>query len=219
MGEEVAIGPEGRAAWVVPKDDPSEQTQIRIGSLDGSGEDFFVANPQFQPLEVRNLEWDPSGSKLYYEAGRDTVSLYEVDVEDLQPRAIDPPEGSATYIGPAASQSDEVVVLKVCCGGPSGQQSIELGRLELGNGAPEYSKIAGLDDAGFNSNSPNLTVEPAGTLDVEATAGERVWTVTSVRAWILSDGTSAWLVDEEGEIDLLRPTKVSGATVNPSLLD
>lgn len=219
VGEEVAVGPEGRVAWVVPKDDPSEQTQIRIGSLDGTGQDFFVANPQFQPLEVRNLEWVPSGSKLYYEAGRDTFGLYEVDVDDLQPRAIDPPEDSATYIAPAATESDEVVVLRVCCRGPDGGRTIELGRLEAGPGAPEYSKILGVDDAGFSSNSSNITVEPAGTLDVEAVGGDELWTVTSAPAWILSDGTTAWLMDEDGEIDLLRPTNVTGAAVNPSLVD
>ena len=219
VGDEVALGPEGRAAWVVPKDDPSEQTQIRIGSLDGSGEDFFVANPQFQPLEVRNLEWDPSGAKLYYEAGREAVGLYEVDVDDPQPRAIDPPEGQATYVGPAASESDEVVVLKTCCRSSNVHQSIELGLLGLGNGAPEYSRIVGLDDAGFNTNSLDVTVEPAGTLDVEATADERRWTVTSARSWIISDGATTWLIDEEGEVDLLRPTDVTGVAVNPSFFE
>ncbi len=219
VGHEVAVGPDGRAAWILPSNDQSEQTQIRIGSLDGSGEDFFVANPEFEALTVRNLEWDPSGSKLYYEAGRDSVGLYEVDVEDPQPRAIDPPEDSATYLAPAVTESDEVVVLKVCCSGQSGSRTIELGRLELGNGAPEYSKIVGVDDAGFNANSSNITLEPAGTLDVEAEGGDELWTVTSVRAWILSDGTTAWLMDEEGEIDLLRPTNVTGAAVNPAFLD
>lgn len=34
-----------------------------------------------------------------------------------------------------------------------------------------------------------------------------------------SDGTTAWLIDEEGEIDLLRPTDVTGVAVNPSFLD
>ena len=109
--------------------------------------------------------------------------------------------------------------MKVCCGGPDDYDNIELGRLELGNGAPEYSKIVGVDDAGFNSNSPNITVEPTGTLDVEAAAGNQLWTVTPVRSWIVSDGTIAWLIDEEGEIDLLRPTNVNGVTVNPSFLD
>jgi len=218
-GEEVAIGTEERAAWVLPKDDPSEQTQIRIGLLDGSGEDFFVANPEFQPLEVRNLEWDPTGAKLYYEAGRETIGLYEVEVEDPQPRAIDPREGSATYVAPAVSESDEVIALRACCRGPDVSQTIEMGRLVMGNGPPEYSKIIGLDDAGFNTDSPDVTLEPAGTLDVEAAEDQRLWTVTSVRSWILSDGATAWIVDEEGEVDLLRPTDITGVAVNPSFLD
>jgi len=219
VGHEVGIGPDGRAAWVLPKNDPSEQTRIRIGWLDGSGRDFFVANPQFQPLEVRNLEWDPSGSKLYYEAGRGTMGLYEVDLRDPRPRAVDPPEASAAYLGPSSSQSDEAVVLRVCCRTPNGYDMVELGRLVLGGGAPAYSRISGLDKAGFNSNSSSVTLEPAGTLEVEETAAGREWSVGSVRSWILTDGMSAWLVDEQGEIDLLRPTRVVGVSVNPVFRD
>ena len=216
VGGELAVGPEGRAAWVLPSD-RSEQTQIRVGSLEGSGEDFFVANPDLEPLTVRNLEWDPAGSRLYYEAGGAHFGLYEVDVADLTPRAIDPRDASATYLGPAASVADEVVVLRACCRSPTGYETIELGRLELGSGAPVYTKLAGLDDVGFDANATGVTVEPAGTLDVEGPADDRRWTVGSVRSWIVSDGDTALLVDEEGEIDRLDSTEVTGAAVNPSL--
>jgi YVTN family beta-propeller protein len=217
-GEEVAVGPEERAAWVLPGD-PSEQTQIRVGSLDGSGEDFFVANPEFEPLTVRNLEWDPTGSKLFYEAGRDEVGLYEVDVVDLTPRAIDPSDEGAAYIGPAATSAEEVVVLRVCCTGPSGYETIELGRLAFGSEAPVYTKLAGLDDVGFNPNAAGVTVEQAGRLDVEGPADDRRWTVSSDRAWILSDGDMALLVDESGEIDRLDSTEIKEAAVSPGFLE
>ena len=219
VGDEVAFGPEGRAAWVLPSDDPTEQKRIRIGSLDGSGEDFFVANPEFEPLSVRNLEWSPAGDKLYYEAGVETIGLYQVDVAagDLTPRAVDPPEGPATYLGPAVSTANEVVLLKVCCNSPNGYETVELGRLDLASGGTaEYTKIAGLDDTGFNPNSENVTVEPAGTLDVEGSDEDRLWTATSVRSWFLSDGTNTWLVDEAGEVDGLVPTEVNGVAVNPA---
>jgi YVTN family beta-propeller protein len=219
VGAEVAVGPEARAAWVPPPGDPSEQTQIRVGSLDGSGEDFFVANPEFEPLTVRNLEWDPTGSKLFYEAGRDEMGLYEVDVADLTPRAIDPSDETAAYIGPAATSAEEVVVLLVCCDGPGDYETVELGRLALGSGAPEYTKLAGLDDVGFNPNAARVTVETAGGLDVEGPADDRRWTVSSDRAWVLSDGDMVLLVDEEGEIDRLDSTAVTGAAVNPAFLE
>lgn len=219
VGDEVAIGPQGRAAWILGPNGASEQTQIRVGFLDGPGKDFFVANPEFEPLTVRNLEWDPTGSKLYYEAGREVFGLYEVDVADLSPRAIDPSEGSATYIGPSAAGADEVVVLRACCRTPTGSETIELGRLELGSRAPAYTKIAGLDDVGFDANATEVTVEPAGTLDAEGPADDLRWTVTSVRSWIVSDGDMALLVDEEGEIDRLDSTEMTGAAVNPLFLD
>lgn len=220
VGDEVAFGPEGRAAWVLRSDDPSSQRQIRVGSQDGSGEDFFVANPQFEPLSVKNLEWDPTGTKLYYEAAVEVSGLYQADLEAGKPtpRAIDPPEGPAGYIGPASSRENEVVLLKVCCS-YDGYLTVELGRLELGGGTPEYTKIAGLDDTGFDPNSENVTVEPAGTLDVEGSKEDRLWTVTSIRSWIVSDGSTTWLVDEEGEIDRLVSTKVTGAAVNPAFLE
>jgi YVTN family beta-propeller protein len=219
VGNEVAVGPEERAAWVIPPGDPSEQTQIRVGSLDGSGEDFFVANPEFEPLTVRNLEWDPTGSKLFYEAGRDDIGLYEVDVSDLTPRAIDPSNEAAAYIGPAASSADEIVVLRACCTSPAGYETIELGRIELGPEAPAYTKLVGLDDVGFNPNATTVTVEPAGTLDVEGPTGDRRWTVSSDRSWILSDGDMALLVDEEGEIDTLDSAEVTAAAVSPAFLE
>jgi len=221
VGDEVAFGPDERAAWVLPSDDPTMQKQIRIGSLDGSGEDFFVANPDFEPLTVRNLEWDPTGDKLYYDAGIETIGLYQVEVTagSPTPRAIDPPEGPAGYAGPAATTDDEVVLLKLCCNSPSGYQTAELGRLDLASGTAKYTKIAELDDTGFDPNSESLTVEPAGTLDVEGSNEDRLWTVTSVRSWFLSDGTNTWLVDEQGEIDGLVPTEVTGVAVNPAFLE
>ncbi|MGH2750962.1 MAG: hypothetical protein ACRDK3_08840 [Actinomycetota bacterium] len=219
-GTEVAVGPEGRVAWVLSTDDPSEQTQIRIGSLDGSGDDFFVANPRFEPLPARNLEWDPSGNRLYYEAGSDAnLGLYEADAADPSPRAIDPPEEGASYLGPSITQEGEAIVLKRCCHGAGGYQTVELGRITLERGARAYSKIAGLDDAGFDPNAHFVTVEFAGGLDVETTAQGRVWTDSSVRAWIVSDGSGAWLVDEESEIDRLDSSDVTGVAVNPDLLD
>jgi hypothetical protein len=218
-GAEVAVGPEERAAWVLPPGDKSEQTQIRVGSLDGSGEDFFVANPEFEPLTVRNLEWDPTGSKLFYEAGRDEMGLYEVDVDDLMPRALDPSDDAAAYIAPAATNAEEVVVLLVCCGGPGDYETVELGRLALDSGAPVYSKVAGLDDVGFNPNAAGMTVEAAGGLDVEGPADDRRWTVSPDRAWILSDGDMVLLVDEGGEIDRLDSTDVTGAAVSPAFLE
>lgn len=219
VGDEVAFGPEGRAAWVLHSDDPSVQNQIRVGSQDGSGEDFFVANPEFERFSVRNLEWDPTGDKLYYEAGAVGPGFYQVDLgaRKLTPRAIDPPEGPAAYIGPAASRENEVVILKVCCSS-DGYLTAELGRLDLGGGTPEYTRVAGLDDTGFDPNSQNVTVEAAGTLEVEGSKEDRLWSETPVRSWIVSDGSTTWLVDEEGEIDRLI-SKVTGAAVNPAFLE
>jgi YVTN family beta-propeller protein len=219
VGNEIAVGPDERAAWVLPPDDPSQQTQIRVGSLDGSGEDFFVANPEFEPLIVRNLEWEPTGSKVFYEAGGDDIGLYEVDVADLTPRAIDPSDEAAAYIGPAASSANEIVLLRACCASPKGYETIELGRLELGSAAPAYTKLVGLDDVGFNPNATTVTVEPAGRLDVEGSTDERQWTVSSDRSWIVSDGDIALLVDEEGEIDTLDSAELTAVAVSPAFLD
>jgi YVTN family beta-propeller protein len=217
-GTEVSIGPRGRAAWVETTDDSDEQTRIRLGALDGSGRGFLIGNPEFDPLSARNLEWGSSGDELFYEAGTDEMGLYAVDYRSLDTRAIDPTEPGAAYLGPSADE-DGLVVLRVCCGGPGFYETVELGRLSFEAGAPEYSKIAGLDDAGFNPNAEDVTVEYAGGTDVEEMPGDRIWSLTSDRAWIVSDGHTAWLVDERGEIDRLFAERVVGLAVNPKLLD
>jgi YVTN family beta-propeller protein len=218
-GTELSVGSRDQLAWIVAEDDPAEQTRIRMGSLDGSGREFFIGNPEFEPLEARNLEWSSTGEELYYEAGTDEMGLYRVDRRTLETRAIDPPDGGATYLGPSADGDGGLVVLRFCCRGAGGYETVELGRLSFGGGAPVYSTIAGLDDAGFNANARDVTVEFAGGLDVEETPSDRIWSTTSDRSWILSDGVRAWLVDEQGEIDLLNAESVIGLAVNPEFLD
>ena len=217
-GSEVAVGPDGRVAWVLPKADRSEQTSIRIGTLDGSGQDVLVANPDFDPLAVRNLEWGPGGEKLYYEAGTNTSGLYELDVASGIPRSIDPPEDGADYRAPSVTDDGTLVVIRVCCR-KGGYDSAELGMITFDGDHHEYRKIRGLDDAGFHPGGDELTVEYAGGLDVETTDVGRRWSETSTQAWFVGDGFDVWLFDEAGEVDGVIPNLVTGVSVNPQLRD
>lgn len=217
-GSEVAVGPDERVAWVPPKTGQSEQTSIRIGALDGSGQDVLVGNPDFDPLSVRNLEWGSGAEKLYYEAGANTFGLYELDVASGIPRSIDPPEDEAEYLAPSVTDDDTLVVIKVCCR-KGGYETAELGAITFDGDRPEYQKISGLDDAGFHPGSEELTVEYAGGLDVETTNEGRRWSETSTRAWFVGDGFDVWVIDEEGEVDGVIPNEITGVSVNPQFRD
>ena len=218
-GSEVAVGPDENVAWVPPKADPSEQTRIRIGTLDGTGQDVLTGNPDFDPLTVRNLEWGPGAEKLYYEAGVDFRGLYELDVASGVPRSIDPPEQGANYLAPSVTDDGTLVVIKACCRTKEGYQTAELGMITFDGDRPEYQKISGLDDAGLDPSSDEMTVEYAAGLDVETSTEGRRWTETPVRAWFVGDGLGLWLIDEEGEVDGLIPERVTGVTLNPQLRD
>lgn len=218
-GTEVSVGPGDQIA-LVPPGGGSEQTKIRIGSLDGDGTDSLVGNPDFEALTVRNLEWDPTGAKLYYEAGIDRFGLYELEVGSGDVGSIDPPESEADYLAPSAQAAGEVVAIKVCCRGEAGTEVAELGRITLDDErGHEYTKIAGLDDFGFDASSADLTVEYAGGLDVETSPDGPVWTETAVPAWFVSDGAGLWLIDEQGEIDRLEPTGIIGLAVAPQFTE
>ncbi|MGH2828132.1 MAG: hypothetical protein ACRDKF_14315 [Actinomycetota bacterium] len=217
-GSEVAVGPDERVAWVLPKTDRSEQTSIRTGALDGSGQDVLVGNPDFDPLAVRNLEWGSGAEKLYYEAGTDTFGLYELDVASGIPRSIDPPEDGADYRAPSVTEDGTLVVIRVCCR-KGGYDTAELGMITFEGDRHEYRKITGLDDAGFHPGGEELTVEYAGGLDVETTDEGRRWSETSTRAWFVGDGYDVWLIDEAGEVDGVIPNLVTGVSVNPQLRD
>jgi hypothetical protein len=217
-GSEVAIGPDDRVAWVLPRVDRSEQTSIRIGTLDGSGQDVLVGNPDFDPLAVQNLEWSSDAEKLYYEAGANSFGLYELDVASGIPRSIDPPEDGAEYLAPSVTDDGTLVVIKVCCR-KGGYETAELGMITFDGDRPEYGKISGLDDAGFHPSSDEMTVEYAAGLDVETTSEGRHWSETAVRAWFVGDGYDLWLVDEAGEVDGVIPNEITGVSVNPQLRD
>lgn len=216
-GSEVAVGLDERVAWVLPKA-RSEQTSIRIGALDGSGQDVLVGKPDFDPLAVRNLEWGSGAEKLYYEAGANYFGLYELDVASGIPRSIDPPEDGADYLAPSVTNDGTLVVIKVCCR-EGGYETAELGMITFDGDRPEYGKISGLDDAGFHPGSDELTVEYAGGLDVETTNEGRHWSETPVRAWFVGDGFDLWLIDEAGEVDGVIPNEITGVAVNPQLRD
>ena len=218
-GSEVAVGADESLAWVLPKAGQSEQTRIRIGAPDGSGQNVLTANPDFDPLTVRNLEWGAGGKKLYYEGGVNSIGLYELDVSSGAPRSIDPPEVGANYLAPSVADDGTLVVVKVCCRTNQGYQTAELGMIVFDGDRPEYRRISGLDDAGFNPSSDELTVEYAGGLDVETSDEGRLWSETPVRAWFVGDGSGLWLIDEEGEVDGLIPSRVTGVGVNPQLRD
>ena len=217
-GSEVAVGPDERVAWVPPKTGQSEQTSIRIGALDGSGQDVLVGNPDFDPLSVRNLEWGSGAEKLYYEAGANSFGLYELDVASGIPHSIDPPEDEAEYLAPSVTDDGTLVVIKVCCR-KGGYETAELGAITFDGDRPEYQKISGLDDAGFHPGSEELTVEYAGGLDVETTNEGRRWSETSTRAWFVGDGFDVWVIDEEGEVDGVIPNEITGVSVNPQFRD
>lgn len=229
-GGQSAFGSDGRAAWVVPNSDPARQAEISAGpSLDVQAR-FFAGSPNFERLSVVNLEWDSSGDVLYYEAGYARRGLYAVDVDTGDgdtPASIEvgTPQpvragGGAVYLAPSARAPGSIAVVRACCrGGGNLYRGAELGLLSFDASGASYTKIAGLDDVGFNVNHGEVTLEAAGTLDVESSPGEGpVWTITSTRSWIVGDGRALWLVDEEGEVDRLAPENVTGVAVNPALL-
>ncbi|MGH2736307.1 MAG: hypothetical protein ACRDKZ_12055 [Actinomycetota bacterium] len=230
-GRQSAFGLDGRAAWIVPSDDLARQTEISAGPSMETQTRFFAGNPAFDPLDIDNLEWDVSGARLYYEAGYERRGLYAVDVEvgDRRrdptievgtPRPVAAARTGAAYLAPSSSADDEVAVVRVCCRrGGSPYRQAELGLLEFGGPTARYTKIAGLDDIGFDVNVQELTLESAGTLDVESSAtGEPMWTISSTRSWIVGDGRNLWLIDEDGEADGLEGDVVGSVAVNPALL-
>jgi hypothetical protein len=112
-------------------------------------------------------------------------------------------------------EEDGIYVLRTCCRTGAGDETFEtlvLGRFTGGS----FTRIKGVDDFGLDPNSQALSLASAGGLDYEADDG---WNRYDERSWLLSDGTTLLLVDENGEADRIPVDAALDVAVNPAYTD
>jgi YVTN family beta-propeller protein len=217
-GESPAYSSTGRIAWAWIKPGTGRR-MISVGTPGTDDRVDFDPDPEWAlgPPIVENIAWDAEGDTIYWESSYEGTDLYsaEVGVEVREPRGvvIQPNEDGAVYLSPAVQDDGTLAVVRLCCGTyPEFDFMVaELGRLTDG----EYTKIAGLDDLGFEP-SFELWIEPAGHLEFEAESG---WTVGAERSWLVGDGNRLMLVAETGEVDAIGVRGATHLTVVPGTLE
>lgn len=221
-----AFAPDGRLAWVMPRD--GAQDLILVGELFAEPEMEFPVMPASDGewFDVRRLAWDASGQILYAEAGYEESVLlaYELEGREPEPRRVLEAGDDRRFAGPAPTPvSREVVAVERCCTdveGPFGQAELRL--LDYGSASAESGAM----------RAPGATIaampgpfDPNGSLwasfaqvnDVVESADEGVgtaWGGGVEPAWLVGDGTRAWLVEYRGDVTLVADLVSSGA-MNP----
>lgn len=215
-GESPAFSRQGRIAWAWLNQ--SGRRMISVGTPGTDDRVDFDPDPEWAlgPPVIENIEWGSEGDTIIFESSYEGTSLYRADVASdvAEPRAtvIAPNEEGAVYLSPAVHTDGTVAVVRLCCGTyPEFEFTVaEVGYLD----GDQYTKIAGLDDFGFEP-SFDLWMEPAGNLAFEADTG---WTVAEQRSWLVGNGDRMGLVSETGEFDALNLTGITHAAVVPEAL-
>jgi hypothetical protein len=226
----VSVGSNGEVALEQTRGPGNdEQSRLQVGPSLDVLTSFFVANPGFERVTLDGPSWDPSGRRVYYEAGVRTPELYYADV-DLgdgssaskirvgTPRPVNPSETGGVYVAPAPAAPGRLGVVKMCCFEDGRFQTAELGELRVGDsGEATYRPLVNLDDMGLAPEPGDVSLDYAGMIDVEVEPGGAVWRNGSSPAWIVGQGGGLWLVDADGEVDRIDVVG-GGVAVNPVLV-
>ncbi|MFN2587801.1 MAG: TolB family protein [Actinomycetota bacterium] len=192
------FGPDGSVAWVRPTG--AERNEIVIERPGSDTQTVLNLLPDYS--EARHLTWAPDGSAIYYEAGRSIVQHFvdeAVEPFPMTPRGVTNPGGAVAFVSPGMSQEDRVHLLRLCCrddrGGPS---SLDVGEIEFSEGGPLYGSVAAVDPREVSPRAAEYFAVYAGHLTVEGEQSPSWVTDAARQSWLISDGESLYLVDDEG---------------------
>jgi hypothetical protein len=210
-GVSPALAPDGKVAWGVPAPGRTGAEPEIVVTEPGDGAPATYGSPVAAP---GNLSWSADGRRVLFDGG-DEIGTSILDVDEGTLASIGGAYYERSIVFSPVEEEDGIYVLRTCCRTGAGDETFEtlvLGRFTGGS----FTRIKGVDDFGLDPNSQAVSLASAGGLDYEADDG---WNRYDERSWLLSDGTTLLLVDENGEADRIPVDAALDVAVNPAYTD
>ncbi len=243
VGQDPDLGPNSALAYIddVPGDGRQPRIVVRpkVGEyvhgrrFPDEAERTFLATMEpdgvAAELTARNLTWDASGDRLWWEAGRERFDLHTAELTDQRvlPRQVDAGPDVQGLLAPATAAAGSVAAIHQS-GGVGGEpiEDLEFGLVTLtgrltddGDAEALFAPVQGLSElpAPRDPLIGQLFTAAAGAIDVLPSPGVPFRVVQGdAPAWVVGDGAETYLIDADGEIDDLK-SSWSGVTVYPFL--
>jgi YVTN family beta-propeller protein len=197
-GEAPSFGPDGRLAWATLPKRPAI-AHVSVGTIGTDDRIDIPVDSGLGPFTIDRIEWSSDANTMFFHASYEGDTIYRADLpaaggdaSDVVLEEVVPIEEGAAFVSPAMDGSNELHLIRLCCGSYpewGGLTTADLGVLR--NGA--FEKILGLDDLGWDP-SFDIVMSWAGGLDYESTSG---WSVANEPTWFVSNLEELWLVNAD----------------------
>jgi hypothetical protein len=194
-----AFGSNGNLAFI--RDEEGEQPQLVV--REGEHETVSSMIPDIpEEFTARHLVWgeSPTPRLLYWEAQYEGTTVWGDDYIEDEPWRYDV-VGDGNYAAPSSREEERLHLLRTCCVQVEGDrpETVELGVLTLPDTQAPFEPLVELPPD-FDA-SGTLSLGAAATADIDETTG--AWRAGSADAWLVGDGDRLYLVDEDGNTDLV----------------
>lgn len=208
-----AFSATGNLAFIRHGED-EEQPELVVREGEAEKTSAMVPDDIGEELRARHLVWgeSPSPRILYWEARYEGTTVWGDDYIESEAWRFEAEPG-ASYAAPSSRDEQSLHLLRTCCVEVEGDaaQTVELGSLTLPDTDAPFTSIATLPDA-FDA-SGLMSLAPAGAADIDQATG--AWSAGAAPAWLVGDGDQLFLVDEDGNTDLV-DRDITGVAVNPA---
>ncbi|CAN5754649.1 hypothetical protein BH23ACT8_BH23ACT8_17860 [soil metagenome] len=208
-GTSPAVSAAGDLGWIV--DAPREaQPQIQLSSLasDDAGSTygdwmFGVFDESAERVTAAQLSFDRAGERVFWDAGLDGRRLFTAELNDPQPRPLDPADrdDGARLAASAVGADGAVYALHGCCAVDDGDVPTRYKVKRVDPTAVREDQTVAttpLVDLPSEFRAPVEGVDLAMAHGLEPTAGGG-WRAADGLGWLATDNTAVWWVPDGGE--------------------
>ena len=204
----------GNLAFI--RDEPGDGEQPRLVVREGDRTNESAMAPDIpEEFTARHLVWSesPDPRILYWEAQYEGTTVWGDDYIEPEAWRFDV-TGDGNYAAPSSREDGELHLLRSCCVEVEGDtaDTVELGALTLPDTQASFKPIVQLPED-FDARGL-LTLAAAGTADIDQTTGS--WRSGAAPAWLVGDGDRLYLLDEDGNTDLVT-RDITGVAFNPAV--
>jgi hypothetical protein len=179
---------------------------VSVGTIGTDDRIDIPVDSGLGPFVIDRIGWTSDSTALYFQATYEGDTIYRADIpspgEDAWLLGEVTPilEEGAAFVSPALDGSDELHLVRLCCG--SYPEYGDLTTADLGVVQDStFEKTLGLDDLGWEP-SFDISIAWAAGRDYESTSG---WSLVNEPTWFVSNGEELWLVNSATrEMDNLR---------------
>ena len=208
-----ALAPSGALAWVRDAQADGQQPRLVVRQGEAEAEQPMGLPDAAEELTARHLVWGQGDVPriVYWEAQYEGTTVWGDDIVEPGAWRFEPEPG-ANYAAPSSREDGRLHLLRTCCVEVEGDTAdrVELGALTLPDTDATFEPIATLPEDLDPDGA--LSLVAAGTADLDPATG--AWTSGAADAWLVGDGDQLYLVDEDGNTDLVADSEIIGAAFN-----